>query len=336
MHVESDIRHPRSEIVAPEPADRPPVRLRPMPATSAPGETPQFQVRLVRLQHRLRPDAPIEDLWRLLGTSSVPYEKQALWESNDLRLGEGGQLATARLNELATETADRSARLSILTVTENLDFAVPIGGERDSLDLLWTNAAGRLMGRRFDKALAQFRVVCRSDPQDPAAVRLALVPEVLSGAEEMRWVRTEIGVVQRQSRATFALSDLAAEVSLAPGRLLVLGDRTASQAGDLSVGNALFRERRGPDVWLQTIILTAERIVPGRPTTETVPFMPSLKSAPPPAKPPAKPAAPTAAPTGKPAPATPGAPGATPATPAKPAPAAPPGLPTAGPTPAKP
>ena len=263
-----------------------PIRLRPIPGTPQSADVLMFQVRLVLLQHRVRPDSPVEDVWRLLGTTNVPYEKRTLWEENDLRLGDGAHLAADRMNELVTETPDRTAHVKILTVRENMDFAIPLGGDRDCLDVLWTDASGQMAGRRFEKALAQLRLVCRSDPDSPDAVRIAIVPEVEYGPEEMHWVRTETGYKQQVGRASLVLSDLAAEVRLAPGRLLVLGGR---RGADLSLGGTLFYERRGPDMWVQTLILTAERIRPGHvPEEGAIPFLTPAGQAPkPPAGPPA-------------------------------------------------
>ena len=258
-----------------------PVRLRPLPGVDAPAAAPMFHIRMVTLSHRMRPDAPVEDIWRLLGTTNVPYEKRTLWETNDLCLGDGARLAADRMNQLATETPDRAAHVQVLFVRENFDFAIPAGGERDAVDILWTDAAGRMAGRHFDRAITQFRCVCRSDPEDPAALHLALMPEVAYGPEEMRWVQVGNSVTHKMLRATFPLTDLAAEVRLAPGRLLVIGGRTPATgkgAAGLSLGGAFFHGRRGPDTWSETIILTAERTGPGQiPETGTIPFMPDLK-----------------------------------------------------------
>jgi hypothetical protein len=230
-----------------------------------------FQVRIVRLQHRLRADAPAEDLWRLLGTTTLQPEKRALWEVNDLRLGDGAGLAADRMSELATETPDRSTQVALLQVRENMDFVIPIGGERQNLEILWTDASGRLMGRRFEKAQAQFRLVCRGDAEEPGAVRIALVPEIISGAEEMRWVPTETAATPRMMRPAFVLSDFAAEVRLSPARLLVLGGR---RSAELSLGGALFFEHRGPDVWTLSVILTVERLKAGAtPEGDVLPFL---------------------------------------------------------------
>jgi len=270
------------------------VTLRPtLPATGA-SSVPMFNVRVVVVKHRVRPDAPVEDIWRLLGTTNVPYEKRALWEANDLRLGDGAHLAADRLNDLAAETSDRTARVNTLQILENMDLAVAAGGERDLLEVLWTDATGRASGREFVKALPQFRMVCRTDPRDAEAVRVALVPEVLYGPEELRWVRTDTGAVQRMMRASCVLSDLAAEVRLAPGRILVIGGRHTS---DLSPGGVLFLERRGPDAWIQTVVLTVERVRPGElPEGGKVPFMPPAK-----APTPARAATPAKAPVAQPA-----------------------------------
>ena len=293
----------------PPAAPRDPFRLRTMPGDPATAGVPMFQVRVVRLQHRLRPDAPIEDVWRLLGTTNVPHEKRALWEANELRLGDGARLAADRMNELLSETPDRAATMSTLLVRENLDFVISVGGERNALDVLWTDLSGKLLGRCFEEALAEFRLVCRSDPDDPKAVRIALAPEVLYGREQMRWVRTETGApIQRMSRESFVLADLAAEVRLSPGRLLVIGARRTS---DVSLGGAMFYERRGPDLWYQTIIVTVERVVPGQaPEGEGVPLRVPPKTrarAPAPAKaaPPAKTKGPARSPPPAPAKAEP-------------------------------
>ena len=258
-----------------------PIRLRPMPGNLAVTETPMFQVRLVRLQQRLRPDAPAEDIWRLLGTSTVPYEKHALWEANDLRIGDGAQLAADRLNTLVAETPDRTVHTSMIMIRENMDFAITLGPNRDGLDLLWSDTAARLMGRRFERAQPQLRCVCRSDPDDPEAVRLAMVPEVLYGQEALHWVRTETGLTQQLSRPSFVVSDLAAEVRLKPDRLLVLGGRHSS---DVSLGGAIFFEHRDPDLWTETLVLTVERMKPGQVAAgESIPVLtpPGAKPRPP-------------------------------------------------------
>jgi hypothetical protein len=103
------------------PAERQAIRLKPS------AEARVFQVRAVLLQQRIRPDAPVEDLWRLLGTTGVPYEKRTLWELNDLRMGDGARLAADRLNELATETQDRTAQVGVQFAGENLDFVISLG-----------------------------------------------------------------------------------------------------------------------------------------------------------------------------------------------------------------
>jgi hypothetical protein len=264
-----------------KPADEKPgaLALKPLPADPASRETPMYQVRVVRLQHRVRPDAPVEDIWRLLGTTNLSYARQALWEANDLRVGEGAQLAAERLNALTAETADRTASVSVLVVRENMDFVITAGGERDAIELMWTDAQGRLSGRRFEKAVAQFRCVCRRGPDGGAAVHLAIEPEIQYGAEELRWVRTPTGMVQRMSRAAFPLADLAAEVRLDTGRLLVLGGRRGS---NLSLGGAMFAERRGPDTWVQTLVISAAQAVPGAPPPDggPAPFIPRPKTRP--------------------------------------------------------
>jgi len=277
----------------PSPAERQSLRLRPLPPSPALANAPMIRLRVVRLQHRLRPDAPVEDLWRLLGTTNVPHEKRAFWNANDLRLGDGAGLAADRMNELVAETPDRSAVVSIVLVRENMDFVISLGGEREGLDLVWSDASGQLAGRHFDKALPLFRLVCRADPEEPNGVRIALVPEVQYGPEQLRWIRTEEGLARRMARASFTLTDLAAEVRLPPGRLLVLGGRRSS---DLSLGGSFFYEPRGPDTWVQTIILTAEWVQPGQiPEGQAVPFLPPAAPAgkppgSPPTTPPSQPA----------------------------------------------
>jgi len=258
-----------------------PITLKPLVPKGGPPVKRMYQVRTVLLRHRLRPDTPIEDVWRLLGTTGMSHEKRALWEANDLRLGDGAGLAAERLNELLTETPDRTAKVRDLVVPENLDFAIALGGERETVDLVWTDAAGRLVGRHFDTAAIRFRAVCRRDPADPAAVCIALVPEIQYGPERMRWIRTEKGHAQRMGRSACVLSDLAAEVRLPPGRLLVIGPTSPEAGPGISFGTAAFFERRGPDTWQETIILTAQPAAPGKaPRGGKVPFLPPAKPRP--------------------------------------------------------
>jgi len=251
---------------------RPPIVLRPIEGAPGQADRPMFRVRVVRIVHRIRPDAPVEDVWRLLGTTDVPYEKRGLWSANDLRLGEGAGLAAERMNELLVQTSDRTVQIAELLVRENFDFLVTLGAEREDLDVLWTDAAGRISGRQFSGAQPGLRLVCRRDASDPQAVCIAFVPEVTYGAEALRWVQGESGPVPRTRRQEFTATDLAAEVRLAPGRMLVLG---AERRSPVSLGGAFFYEQRGPDLWAQTMVLTAEEIPLVKvPPGKTVPFLP--------------------------------------------------------------
>jgi hypothetical protein len=221
---------------------------------------PMFQVRIVRLLNRVRPDAPLAGVWDLLGAAAVPHEKQALWEANDLRLGRGGEEAIARLNNLLTNTADREAYVYTVAVRENMDFVVTFGSDRPTIDVLWSGSDGSLSGRHFEGAQVQFRVVCRGDPADPQAVALAIVPEVVSGKEMLHWIEGPQGFSQQVSRSIFTLQELAAEARLAPGEVLVVGGRASSP---VSLGGAMFYEHRGPDLWVQTVVFQAQRLPAG-------------------------------------------------------------------------
>jgi hypothetical protein len=250
------------------------IHLKPMPVGT---EIPMFQVQAVRIQHRQAADAPVEDLWRMLGTAGIPYEKRALWEANDLRVGDGAELAAGRMTELLKQTSDRAVQVNLLQVRENGDFTVQLGGDRDLLDVLWTDGEGRLQGRQFQKCTAQFRIVCSNVSDDPAAIRVALVPEVVFGDETLHWSRTPAGTyTQRMERSSFVLSDFATEVKLQPGRLLILGGRPQSGIG---LGGAFFHEPRGPDIWNQTLVLAFDRIK-ATPVTigESMPFVPPPKA----------------------------------------------------------
>ena len=248
----------------PRQRDRNPLTLKAMQPAAGHAQPRSYLVQIVRLRHRVRPDAPVEDVWNLLGTTNVPHEKRALWEANDLRLGEGGSMAAEHLGELLTRTADRTATTSRLTVSENMDFMVEIGGARAGIDIVWTDQAGRLGGRHFDDATARFRCVCRRHPNDPEAVCIALVPEIAYGQERLRYERTEHGFTQQMRRDRFAVPGLEAEVCLAPGRMLLVG---ATPSSDVSIGGAFFFERRGPDAWTETLIVTARPALRGAAAT---------------------------------------------------------------------
>ncbi|HET6441026.1 MAG TPA: hypothetical protein VFH53_01515 [Phycisphaerae bacterium] len=251
---------------------REPIVLRPIAGAPGLANRPTFRVRVVRLVHRIRPDAPVEDVWRLLGTTDVPYEKRGLWAANDLRLGDGARLAAERMNELVVQTSDRTVQIVELLVRENMDFRITLGPERENLEVLWTDAAGHISGRRFSGAQPGLRLVCRRDASDPATVCIAFVPAVTYGAEALHWVQTASGPVQRAGRQEFTATDLAAEVGVAPGRMLVLG---AERRSPVSLGGAFFYEQRGPDLWAQTIVLMAEEVPRVKvPPGTTIPFLP--------------------------------------------------------------
>jgi hypothetical protein len=222
-------------------------------------ERPLYRIQVARLLHRLRPDAEVESVWDVLRTAAAPHEKQALWEANDLRLGEGGAEATERLRGLLASTPDRQVHVHTILVRENFEFRVSFGPKRQTLDLLWTDAEGRLVGRQFGRAAAEVRMVCRRDPRRPGAVRVALVPEVAYGDEQFRWTETPEGFSRRMGQSRLVLSDLASEVPLGAGRLLVLG---GARSGPLSLGGAYFYEQRGPDLWVHTAVFAVQPASP--------------------------------------------------------------------------
>jgi hypothetical protein len=181
-------------------------------------------------------------------------------------------LAAERMNELVVQTSDRTVQVTELLVRENSDFLITLGSEREDLEVLWTDAAGRVSGRRFSGAQPGLHFVCRRDASDPTAVCVAFVPEVTYGSEVLHWVQTESGPVQQAGRQEFTATELAAEVRLALGRMLVLGGERRSP---VSLGGALFYEQRGPDLWAQTLILTAVEVPLTKvPEGTRVPFLP--------------------------------------------------------------
>jgi len=233
--------------------------LKPMRPGAGEDAPRMYQIQIVRVRHRLRPDAPLEDTWRLLGTTGVPHQKRALWRANDLRLAEGGQLAAERLQALVRETPDRTVRFSRLVIPENHDFVIESGTARPEMTVVWTDAAGRLAGRRFGQATPRFRLVCRRAADDPRAVAIAVVPEVAYGRERVHFRRTDRGYARRTGRDQFTPMDLSAEIRLDPGRMLVLGGRRSSE---VSLGATLFFQRRGPDLWEQTLLISARALTP--------------------------------------------------------------------------
>ncbi len=233
--------------------------LRNLPGNPAVAAVPMYRVHVVRLRHRMRPDAPEEDVWRLLGAQAVPDGKARLWFQNDLLIGEGAGIAADRVEALLTETPDREVATSEIRVRENFDFRLSLGFERDTLDFVWTED-GELRGRHFEAARADLRFVCRRDPDNPDAVVLAVVPEVSHGEERLKWVETAAGFTKQMVRPRFTLDALAVEAALRPGRMLVVGGRRRSP---VSLGAVWFYDRRGPDLWKQTLILTAELYLPG-------------------------------------------------------------------------
>jgi hypothetical protein len=234
--------------------------IRPMRPGEGENAPQMYEVQIVRLRHRIRPDAPLEDTWRLLGTTGLPHEKRTLWQANDLRLGEGGRLAAGRLQELIHETPDRTVRFSRLVIPENNSFVVESLPAQAGLDVVWTDADGRLAGRRLERAAPRFRLVCRRVPDHPQTVCIAVVPEIAYGEQRLRYERTEHGFTQRMGRERFTPDDLAAEVRLDPGRMLVLG---GDRSSDVSLGAVLCYERRGPDLWKQTLLVSVRALPPG-------------------------------------------------------------------------
>lgn len=240
------------------------LRLRTMPADPELAATPMYRVRVVRMLHRLRPDAEEDDLWSVLNAAAVPHEKQAMWRANDLRLAKGESPAAEVMQNLLAASPDREVKVHTIYVRENHDFRVSFGPQREAVDILWADETGRLRGRHFEEARLEFRVVCRRLPEAPETVAVGIVPEVPYGKQRLRWVRTENGYTQQAGQARFTLSELAVEVPLETGRLLVLGGERSSE---ISLGGAYFYERRGPDLWVQTAVFTAVPIpaaeVPG-------------------------------------------------------------------------
>ncbi len=182
-------------------------------------------------------DDPFADVWRWIDETAIPADVRDQWRRNGLRVGRvhtkseflraldlvrrtprdkaDKLLDTADvgsdLNHLAKQVPCRFNRRVELPVRK------PAAGEVATL----VSLDGHPMGRTLANAQPLFSLV--ANPLNASGIRLKLKPEIQHGTAKQTWVGSDSALRIGSKRESWELDELAFELSLATGDLLVAG-----------------------------------------------------------------------------------------------------------------
>jgi hypothetical protein len=238
----------------------------PLSPLQAAGDSVLLEVLFVRLPPGSQEvHAP---LWNDIDEQQFPVEARQRLEANGFRVG----LAAARLPpllegllnlgdapppkadehrvELGTESTIRGWKRQ---VREGEPREIVVSGQQAPLSrlaVLLRNDDGEVSGEVFHKAQAIF--VEKAFPQNDGRVRVELVPEIVYGDPQNRFVPGDSGNFEFRVQSPRKVFDrLRIDVTLSPGQILILGGRPEREG---SLGSHYFTEQ-GSDGPRQQLLL---------------------------------------------------------------------------------
>lgn len=177
-----------------------------------------------------------EDIWQWIDeTVVVPEVRQAL-RRNGLRLGrvQGAASFTERLNrirrnpgptsdvlEIAEVESDLSHQARLITCRIGKRYELPVRQPSAGEQAVLVTLGGKTVGQTLSQAQPLFAL--RATAADVNSIRLLLRPEIQHGAARQTWVGSDAALRIDNRRASWTFEELAAEVPLEKGGILVAG-----------------------------------------------------------------------------------------------------------------
>jgi hypothetical protein len=160
---------------------------------------------------------------------------------------------------------------TVLVIHDGEGMEIPLGTEASQLELL-LNRHGKAVGRTYKDAKGRLRISATQTADDGVTVRI--VPELLHGPVRMGWAAAPGGgtfaphtFISKNGQEEETLSDLAAEITLKPGQVAVIGGQPERTG---SLGHYLFSqpEGNGDGVLHKVLFIWASRSSPGSPIAD--------------------------------------------------------------------
>lgn len=241
--------------------DRPLFDFGDQSATTAPGaEEPALATRpetsaslpLYRIQVRfesLRTRVPAglfsgsEKIWNHLDEEAIPSEVRQLLRNNGLRAGRGRVQDWEPIRALLEAGGPVQTSSSHVQVSNGLPLVLELTAPRPEQTLFLIRADGSSAGATFRDCTDQLRIEYAIDPQDPAAVLLEVMPELLAPRPEPPNFSLRPTLPEDLVRPSRVLRELTVPVRIGPDEFLAFGPSPAVNDSEHLVGTLLLCDR---------------------------------------------------------------------------------------------
>ena len=177
-----------------------------------------------------------EDIWRRIDETVVAPEVRQALRRNGLRLGKVQGVAdfnerlsrirrhpgpTASVLEIAEVDSDLSHQARLITCRIGKRYELPVRQPSAGEQAVLVTLGGKTVGQTLSQPQPLFAL--RATAADVNSIRLSLRPEIQHGAARQTWVGSDAALRIDNRRASWSFEELAAEVPLEKGGILVAG-----------------------------------------------------------------------------------------------------------------
>ncbi len=226
-------------------SDRDPSSLaKALPAPRKPADGAVLEVSFVSIL----PDDSGDDIWESIDETVVPAEERRALRRNGLRIGKPHKVIDfqKRLERLrrrpsseAMETVDVQSELTHqsrrITFRVGKRYELPVRQPATEDRSVLVTLGDRPIGRTLSRMQPLFAI--RATSIDVHAIRLSLRPEIQYGDLRQTWVGNDAALRMENRRESWVFDELATDVELEQGALLVAGSVTPA----VGLGQHLFR-----------------------------------------------------------------------------------------------
>ncbi len=177
-----------------------------------------------------------EDIWQWIDETVVAPEVRQLLRRNGLRMGKVQRTAdfnerlnrirrnpgpTSKVLEIAEVESDLSHQARLITCRIGKRYELPVRQPSAGEQAVLVTLGGKTVGQTLSQPQPLFAL--RATAADVNSIRLSLRPEIQHGAARQTWVGSDAALRIDNRRASWTFEELAAEVPLERGGILVAG-----------------------------------------------------------------------------------------------------------------
>ncbi len=199
----------------------------------------------------------VQGFWSMVDEEVVAAGQRQLLRANGMRVGVGGELALARINDALSRRQNvQLSRAPEAYGPAGMFLDIPLGRLQSDTIIIHADRSGGMSGREFNQGSAILRFQCVAQPDDPRKLnQVRLGPYILHGQPG---VMTRAGIAAGEtstSQPTFPFRDLETVVRLGYGQFVMVGLEPGRK---LSIGNMLFDDGQTPSRRITTVVLVPE------------------------------------------------------------------------------